>query len=416
MLAIKPYLEVLKNANFAKLWVSQLCSQLTNYVLSFAVLLQAFKLTQSSLAVSLILVAFGLATIFFGSIAGVYADRFDRRKLLIVTNFAQAFVVLFFLPYHDTFWVLAIITFLYSSLNQFYLPSEAPSIPNVVPKEHLLIANGFFGFTASSSMIIGFTLAGPLTLWFGSSAPFWTAFVLLSIAGIASLMLPSLRPEPHPFENQFVNNVWSEFKEGIAHLWKSTSIHFAFISLICAQIFNGMLITLSPAYVEHVLKLNLEKGTLYMIAPMAVGILVGSLIIGWEGQYLSRKSQIRLGFTGIGVFTLLIALLINEETKWFYPPLAFILGFSSTHIFAPSHSMIQSRVHENLRGRFYGSLFLMLQLAATLPTFIIGILADKLGVPTILGGLGLVMLAYSTVVSSQKDPGDIPTPITPLSS
>src|SRR6185295_17852740 len=87
---IADYFSVLKNINFTKLWISQATSQLTNYILSFAILIKAFKLTDSSVSVSLIIMAFGLATVFFGSIAGVYADRFDRKWLLTIINFLQA--------------------------------------------------------------------------------------------------------------------------------------------------------------------------------------------------------------------------------------------------------------------------------------------------------------------------------------
>src|SRR4051812_22247949 len=86
----REHLAVLKNGNFAKLWISQATSQLTNYILSFAILIKVFKLTNSTLSVSLIVMAFGIATLFFGSLAGVYADRFDRKWLLTAINFCQA--------------------------------------------------------------------------------------------------------------------------------------------------------------------------------------------------------------------------------------------------------------------------------------------------------------------------------------
>jgi MFS family permease len=399
---LRPYFAVLKNFHFTKLWITQVCTQLTRYILSFAILLQAFKLTESSLAVSIILVAFGLATVFFGSLAGVYADRFDRKWLLVIITFAQAILVLTYIPYDDNYVALAVITFFYSSFNQFYLPAEAPSIPNLVPKEHLLIANSFFSFTANLSMIVGFALAAPLTLAFGQQAPFWAAFFLMALAGVAALMLPSLKPhEDHPHKAHYFKNVWGEFMEGLQILIGSKRVHFSFVALVTVQVYNGMVITLAPAFVTKVLQLQLEQGTLMMIVPLALGILIGSLLLGWESEFLSKKRMVKIGFMGCGVMTFLIALLVGGENYWLYAVLAFILGMFNTYIFAPSHSLLQEYVDERHRGRVYASLFLLLQLGATLPTVIVGFLADYTTIPTILAGLGLLVALFSFTLSTK---------------
>src|SRR3989344_4401940 len=144
---ISHYLDVLKNRNFAKLWVSQITSQLTNYILSFAILIKVFELTNSTLSVSLIRMAFGVGALFFGGLAGVYADRCDRQLLLTIINFGQALSIALYFLVGDDFWGLVLITFLYSSLNQFYIPAEAPSIPRLVKENQILIANSFFAFT-----------------------------------------------------------------------------------------------------------------------------------------------------------------------------------------------------------------------------------------------------------------------------
>jgi MFS family permease len=400
---LRPYIAVLKNWHFSKLWLTQICTQLTRYILSFAVLLQAYKLTGSSLAVSFVLVAFGLATVFFGSLAGVYADRFDRRRLLALIAFLQAFVILAYIPFGTNYIALAIITFLYSSFNQFYLPAEVPSIPRLVPKEHLLIANSFFSFTANLSMIVGFAIAGPITLTFGPNAPFWLSFFLMIVGGLAALLLPSLKPdEDHPFKHYYFQNVWSEFMEGVKNLMESKRVYFPFAALICIQGFIGMLITLAPAFVDEVLQIDLESGTLFMILPLAVGILLGSLALGLESRFLTKRMMIRIGFAGAGAFTFLIALVSGPQNYWLYATLAFILGVFVTYIFAPSHSLLQEFTEDRLRGRIYGSLFLLLQLAATLPTVIVGVLADYTSISTILGGLGVILFGLSLVIGTEK--------------
>src|SRR3989338_4036007 len=118
MKPLKAYLDVLKNRDFTKLWISQVCFQLTNYLLSFAVLIKAFRLTHSTLAVSVILVSFGLATLVFGMFAGVYADRFNRKWILAYINFSQVITLSLYYFFSDNFWALAAITFVYSAFSQ----------------------------------------------------------------------------------------------------------------------------------------------------------------------------------------------------------------------------------------------------------------------------------------------------------
>jgi predicted MFS family arabinose efflux permease len=400
MLYIKPYFEVLKNWDFTKLWLSQVCSQLTNYLLSFAVLLRTFKLTESSLAVAFIVLSFGLATVIFGSLAGVYADRFDRRKLLTTINILQALTILAFIPFKDSIVGMAMITFVYSSLNQFYLPSEAPSIPDLVRKDQILVANSYFSFTTSGSMLAGFVLAGPLMFAYGPVAIFISGFFLLLLAATATYLLPPLKSKLENPSSDLLFNVWGDFKEGISHFWHSKVLHFPLQSLIMAQVFNGMLITIAPAFVQNVLDVNLETGVFYMIAPLGLGILIGALLLGIENNYLSKPNLILAGFLGMGIVMVIMSLLVRSDTPWTYAILALLLGYFNAHIFAPSHSIIQHYVVERVRGRIYGSLYLLLQASATLPAVFIGLLADRTSALLVFASVGIVLTATGILLRS----------------
>ncbi|MBI2356033.1 MAG: MFS transporter [Candidatus Doudnabacteria bacterium] len=392
------YLSVLKNTNFTKLWVSQVCSQLTNFLLSFAILIKAFRLTESSASVSIILVAFGLATLLFGAFAGVYADRFDRKWILTIINFSQAIIVLVFLFYENNFWALALLTFVYSALNQFYLPAEAPSIPDLVSKDELLVANGYFAFTTHASMLLGFALAGPMVAFGGFKAPFIVGFVLLLIAGTATLLLPSLKPKSsHP---GFLKNVWPDFRDGLRYFTGHKVLHFPLVALIFAQIINGMLITLAPALVDKLLGINLEKGTFFAIAPLGLGVITGALILGYESRILDRHNMIITGFIGKGLaLASLAAIAFFPSRLTFYVVAAFVAGIFNAHIFSPAHSIMQSEAVDSHRGRVYAALYVLLQAAATLPSFIAGIMADSFSLQVVFLGMGLMLLFAAALLT-----------------
>jgi MFS family permease len=400
MNTLKPYIEVLKNLNFTKLWISQITSQLTNYLLSFAVILKVFALTRSSVSVGILVFSFGLATVFFGALAGVYADRFDRKWLLTIINFLQAIAVAFYIPFIDNFWGLVAITFIYSSLNQFYLPAEAPSIPNLVEKKDLLIANSYFSFTGSFSLIVGFAIAGPMVDTFGPKSPFIAGFFLLLVATVATLLLPSLKPGVAGSKH-LLKNVWTEFKVGVRHFWDNNKLHYPLLSLLSIQLVNGMLITIAPAFIEKMLGVPLEKGSFLAILPLGLGVLAGALLLGLEDKRLTRIQLIKMGFLGMGTTIFLLSFINNMPYPLFYYAIiALGAGYFNSHIFAPSHSILQTYAASDMRGRVYGSLFVLQQAAATLPTILVGFFADILPLSAVVASIGILLIILGYVIRS----------------
>lgn len=404
MVTLLEYLAVLKNWNFTKLWISQVCSQLANFLLSYAVLIKVFRLTESSLAVSIIILSFGLATLIFGAFAGVYADRFDRKWIMTIINFGQAAVLGVFLLFENDFLALAVITFLYSSLNQFYLPSEASSILNLVPKQQILIANSYFSFTVNGSMILGFAAAGPIVAYLGFKSIFFLGMVLLGIAGLATLSLPSLKPNLPRFD--FIGNVWNEYKSGVKYFWNDKFLHFPLQALILGQLVNGVLITLAPVFVDSWLGLNLERGSFLAVAPLGLGILFGALTLGFENRFIGRHKLVAAGFAGMGLMVGLLAFMNNLENRFVYYAIAGVLaGFFNAHIFAPAHTLLQVHADETVRGRIYGVLYVLLQASAALPSILIGALADAISLKFIFLGVGFTMLTLALIFYYRAKPG-----------
>lgn len=398
-MSVKVYVEVLKNADFTKLWISQVTSQLTNYLLSFAILVQVFEQTQSSFKVGMIIFIFGLATVFFGSMAGVYADRFDRKKILTIINYLQAVAVAGYLFFHS-FWAIVVITFIYSALNQFYLPSEAPSIPNLVEKKYLLAANSYFATTGSISLIVGFAVAGPMIMFWGINSIFLTGVILLIIAGSATAILPSLKPEESKEKGEF-GSIWRDFKKGLHYFLDSKELHYPFYSLIAIQLVNGIMITIVPAFVEKIIGVKLERNSILIVAPLGVGILVGSLILAYTSKRFLKEQLVRFGFIGMSAAIVFLSFTpyINSR-MYFYLIVSFIMGIFNAHIFSPSHSLLQGGSGDSQRGRVYGSLYVVLQVAATAPALLVGYLADKVYMPIIVASAGIILLVVGQILFS----------------
>jgi len=244
-------------------------------------------------------------------------------------------------------------------------------------------------------LIIGFAAAGPMSSAFGHAAPYTVGVGLLVVAGLATMSLPSLKP-PVVHENPYsFSKIWHEFKEGIAHFWENSRLHYPLVSLIAIQIINGMMITIAPAFMKEAIGINLDTGSIFIVAPLGIGILIGAALLGFEERFLSKRQLVRMGFLGMGTMLVGLSLIGLVDFKYvYYSFFGLLIGYFNAHIFAPSHSMLQTHAHEHLRGRIYGALYVMLQVAATLPTIIIGVLADVLPIASMAAILGGLLLLY----------------------
>lgn len=171
----KTFLGVLKFKNFSRLWTAQVASQIALHMLNFALLLHIYELTKSSISISMVLIASAIPSVVFGPFSGVIADRFDYKKILIFTNILRFFAVLLLFVVKDNVLGMLEVIFIISLFNQFFSPAENASIPLIVPKEKLVSANSVIMTTMYGSLLVGYSIAGPIMSWL---SPQWLFFVV----------------------------------------------------------------------------------------------------------------------------------------------------------------------------------------------------------------------------------------------
>ena len=197
------YLEVLRdNRNFRFLWLGQVVSQLGDWFNTIALYTLVLNLTGSGRDIGLVLVARFLPGVVFGPLAGVIADRFDRRRVMIVSDLLRAVVVLGFLfvrrPEH--LWLLYTLIVLEIALSTFFEPAKTATIPTVVAGRELFVANAISSVTWSAMLTLGAALGGIVTGLFGTRAAFIVDSLtfLLSATLIARVRLPPATKRERP--------------------------------------------------------------------------------------------------------------------------------------------------------------------------------------------------------------------------
>jgi len=189
------YLVLIKeNQDFRYLWFSQIVSLLGDWFNLIASATLVANLSNSGLAIGGIFLARFLPPFLLGPVVGVVADRFDRRKILILSDVLRTVIVLNFLFIQDVqdIWLLYVLTILQLSISAFFEPARAAILPTIVARQDIITANALAGATWSVMLALGAALGGLITALLGTTSAFIIdAATFLLVSAWFVLQMPS---------------------------------------------------------------------------------------------------------------------------------------------------------------------------------------------------------------------------------
>lgn len=415
--------ELEPNRHFVKLWLSQALSLTAFNMVNFTLLIRVFELTGSTTAVSLFILSFGIPSLLFGAVAGVFADRWDRRKVLIFTNLIRTALVLVYLVNLDSLAAIYGTTFLIATVTQFFTPAEGAMIPELVERKRLVAANATFMVTMFLSFVAGYGLAGPLAATGGDELPIVVAFVMFALATLACLTVPKVRLKTHrmPVRDAY-RSVGEHFKEGFQLIRKNLPVRYGLVQLTFMWATIGVILTIVPAFTAQVLGIELREVSRLIILPIGVGML--------GGGYLLHRARKQFGIRVIVAASLLlagaaIAVLgqlpdvvreltgqdVNQASntaQLITSVASTLIGLSLAVIMIASQTLIHEYTEARLRGRIFGVLGMSVNAANTIPVLVAGLFADQVGVGAVVTvvGIGLIVWGIASFVLSRKKPVD----------
>ncbi len=409
---------VLRNGAFLRLWIVQALTQVAQNMINFALLLrvrdvvEAHDLAQGNTAISLVILAFSLPAILFGPLAGVVADRVNKRALMAILNVARAVAVLMFLlirPEWHPETILAayyVVTFLFGIAGQFFAPVLGATIPLVVNRHQLVSANALFNLTFTAAQLVGFAAAGPVFVKLLGIDTLFISTVVLYIACAALVMTIPPTPSravavPHGGLARMVVN---DIKEGLVYILQDPILMRAIGYLTLAQTTFLMVAALGPEFISGVIGLDKEDIG-YIVAPAGIGVLVGVLIVprvlrrfgrGWLIDVALTLAGLMLGGLAAVRYVLDWIWLDGASPVWLVTAIAAafaaLLGMCNAFILVPSQTMLQERSHEGVRARVYATFFTISNTASFIPIFFAAAFADLFGVVQVLAVLAIIIV------------------------
>src|SRR5260370_20725321 len=186
---------ILRNRAFLAIWAAQILSQVAANATTFALIVLVGEITKSNTSSSILILLAVLPAVVFGVFAGVVVARTDRKRVLVVTNALRAVAVLPLLLLGQSVVAAYIVNFLVAAITVFFVPAESATIPAIVRKRDLLVANSLFTFTFNCAFLLGFVILAPIVI---AIAGYTVLFVVIAamFAGAALLCVtvPSVPP------------------------------------------------------------------------------------------------------------------------------------------------------------------------------------------------------------------------------
>jgi MFS family permease len=408
-------LAVLRRGDFRLLWGAQAASQLADKFLIFSLVVVVYNLTKASSTESLLMIAYTLPSVLLSAPAGVWADRYDKRRLMMLTNLLRAgFVLLIPLSQvvpglHGQVWPLIVVTLLFSGVGQVFAPAEAASIPFLVSREQIMTATSLFMTTVIVTLVIGVPLGTLSIKLFGDMAPFWIGSVLFALAGLGIWRVrTSLQAATHTAAAPKAD-VLRELREGLAILGQNLALRIALAQLTLSLVVVFTVFVLGPAYMRNVLG-RAPEDTYLVLIPATVGMVATAAMLGRaSARRISRADTLLaaliLGGASLIAFGLLPMLFRSVGAGVLLTPSAVIFaalfGCALGALLIPAFTVLQERTTEETRGRIFGSIFTVINAAVALPLLLAGGLADAFGVDRVVAGLGTLLVAGAVTVRTR---------------
>ncbi len=416
------YGAVLRNRLFLLMWAAQVLSQTAQNVVNFALVVEVERLTHSSTNVSWVIVSFSLPALLLGPSAGVFVDRASKRAVLLWTNILRAVLMLVFVLSAQSLELIYAVTFAASAISQFFLPAEGALIPLIVRRAEILTATSLFNLTFTASQIAGFVVLGP-TLYklFGAQSLFVAVVVMYVLAAFCVAVLPRREREDTPLSQAIrraVNlpDVWRDMLEAGRFLGAAPGLSLAIGHLTLATGLLMTLATLGPGFVARVLGLGPEDVG-YVLAPAGLGMLGATVLLG---QFAVNADRRRLAGGGLLAMALSLAALAlvrpvferllgdagatgigapaPGETLAYLGVVAVIavsLGVEFSLVSIPAQAVVAEATEEHVRGRVFALLFMLTGAVSAVPTVIVGVLADNVGIIPMLLSLAAVVALFA---------------------
>lgn len=380
--------ELLKIRDFRRLWLAQVGSNFGDSLTSLTLLILIQRLTGSTVALAGLMIAITLPALIFGTIAGVYVDRFDRKRAMIISDAIRAVLVLGFLLVQsaDLIPFIYVIAFAQAAIGTFFRPARGALMPRIVGTERLLAANSVSQTSMVIFNVLGTAAAGILASLAATAS---LAFIVDSATFLVSaLLVASIRTTGTP-EKSADGKVWAEMAQGFKVMFSSRPLKGVLTSLTISMLGIGAVnVLLVPLLLGELQVSEAFFGAIE--AAQVAGMVLSGGAVAILAAKLRPSSLISVGLIGVGIG---VGSISGMSAVWQLMILIFWVGLSVGPAQAGVATLSQTLVEDSMRGRVGGVMSSLISGAQVLSMGLAGVAAAAIGTRNVFLAAGVLTVA-----------------------
>jgi MFS family permease len=353
-----------------------------------------YELTDSPLALGLVSAGAGIPILVFSLFGGVIVDRFDKRKLLVITQSVTGVATLCVAVLISTgaieMWHLIIAAVVNGTVLSVDLPTRQAIIPQLVEQRQVMNAVALGSGAMNLTRVVAPALGGVLVGVMGIDGVYFLMVAFYAVSAAVLFRIPPVRVVGRVSGASFHRDLL----DGVRYIRRS-HILLALLTMAVVPIAFGMPYQmLMPVFAVDVLDLG-ASGLGYLMAATGVGALVGSIALASLGDFRHKGSLLLIASALFGAFLAFFATSTHFYLALF---LLVMVGLTNSVYMATNNTLLQINADDHMRGRVM-SLYMMT--IGLLPTAVLpaSAIAESLGAPVAVGAGGAIVVVFTVVIA-----------------
>jgi len=412
--------EVLSNKNFLFLWIGQLISNFGDRLTQMALVALVYQQNPGSEIALAKLISFTIIPVFIvGPIAGVWVDRLNRKNVMVVSDILRGCLILsipFFIGIKQILLVYLAI-FITFSISRFFIPSKMAIIPDLVPKENLLVANTLSSTTYMIGNVVGLVVAGVIVniraigaiggFYIDGMTFFMSALLIAMIARIKSIneVKQDIITTTEAIGSSFRRSIMGDIIDGLKTIWQYKDMRFIVSVFFVLMAGLGAISCVIIVFVQHAFGTS-TRDLGFLGTFLVAGLFMGTIIYGKFGQDISKRKIVFYSFIASGILITVFALVVENRPNLFTAGVvAAFLGAVASPIMVSANTLTHEAIPEELRGRIFSSLEVVIHLGFMAAMFIAAYAAKYIGRSWVIGIAGAFFYlcgAFGLIAEAKK--------------
>ncbi|UVI33123.1 MFS transporter [Paenibacillus spongiae] len=374
--------------------VSQTVSLFGSSLVQYAIMWYITINTQSGVMMTISIICGFLPTFFLSPFAGVWADRYNRKKLIMISDSSIALstllLAILFLMGYDAIWLLFVVSAIRALGTGIQTPAVSSFLPQLVPGDKLTKVNATYSSIQSLVMLVSPMLSGALLTLASIESIFFIDVITAAIAVLILLFYLKVPAHAKALQKQDLS-YFEDMKKGFVYIKDHAYVKTFFIFSAVFMILATPVAFLTPLQVTRSFGNDVWRLTAIEMT-FSIGMMAGGIIMASWGGFKNKVHTMVLSSFAIGICTFALGLI---PIFWIYLLVMAFSGLTMPFFNTPSTVMLQQKVEESYLGRVFGVFSMIASSMMPLGMLVFGPLADIIRIEWLLIGTGLLMVVQS---------------------